>query len=240
MTTLKQLSEKIQSRFNRLTGLTLPITQVKNTIKTISTDYANFTPEQQQQVMDILKDKNDSQIQNASGISDDEIETVRLDEQTLDNITGDNDMMESNDNNKMVKAESTAITFEDDFEKTLAVVDTLKANEIALNRKQTAELSKNIEDDFESENQFSLAVLSFVEQNYFSEDDESIKTIASKISTIKERMQLNYFRKRQMITYGFSDIKDTKSKNNMDIAMTLIDMLPTESAKNSIKSRYNL
>ena len=208
MTTLKQLSEKIQSRFNRLTGLTLPIAQVKNTIKTISTDYANFTPEQQQQVMDILKDKNNSQIQNATGISGDEIETVRLEEQTLDNITGDNDMMESNDNNKMVKVESAAITFNDDFDKAIEVKSIANKTGIELSNKQALNLAEDMPNRFRDAYEFQQSVVGMLDTIFGSVAQKQSEKLVELTKRFTENRKLENDRLRFEVNIAMSDATD--------------------------------
>ena len=172
---LQSLAKKIYPNAKSKGYINISLSDVRDAINQVSKDYENFTPENRQQVMDILKDKNDSQIQNATGISDDEIETVKLDEQTLDNITGDNDMMESNDNNKMVKAESTAVTFNDDFEKAIEIRKTAKLQKIDLDNKAALEIAEKMPNSFENQTQ----LFKVFRQTYKQFKENALKEIAN-------------------------------------------------------------
>lgn len=210
---LQALAQKLLKRLKRQDNdFALTLEQVRQEINKVSTDYTNFSPDMEQQVMDILKNKNQSQIANGD-LKFEETPIVTLEEQTLDNLTEENTPQESNtmnDNNnnggKMVQSQSNALTFNDDFDKAIEVRNIAITNGIQLSNTQALSVAEKMPNVFDDIQTMQIIVIDSLEVMFGAKILEQKKQLAEKLAKFRENRKIEQDRARLEFGLVMNDV----------------------------------
>ena len=210
---LQSLAKKIQTALGR-EDIKISLPFVRDAINKVSTDYANITTEQEQQIMDILKDKNNSQIESAFNSTDSTV--VELSEQTIDNVVDDQtftqpepkEVNEQQDGGKLANTTPSAISFNDDFEKAITIKKELEIQNITLSRKEVFDISDNIGNDFESRDHMMFVIVDAIQQKENDIAEKYKNAIANILSNIHEKKAIGWKRSILMIQHGMQEINE--------------------------------
>lgn len=210
---LQTLAQKLLKRLKRQDNdFALTLEQVRQEINKVSTDYTNFSPDMEQQVMDILKNKNQSQIANGD-LKFEETPIVTLEEQTLDNLTEENTPQESNtmnDNNnnggKMVQSQSNALTFNDDFDKAIEVRNIAITNGIQLSNTQALSVAEKMPNVFDDIQTMQIIVIDSLEVMFGAKILEQKKQLAEKLAKFRENRKIEQDRARLEFGLVMNDV----------------------------------
>ena len=229
---LQELSKKLKLRLNRQnSNFSFTLSQIRDEINKVSTDYANITFEQETLIVDNLINKSQSTIQQKSqcDLTETEDPTLKLDKQTLDNLTENNqgvtDMNDANNQQQSAltvnSQQSSAITFGDDIEKAMIVKHEAKRNNIELSRTQLFTVVDSMHDSYNSENEMMMAIVnSLVEQKIINKN-QIVGFVGDKLMGLNETLSIENERLRQMVRYTVEKITEEHNQTARDIALSL-------------------
>ena len=202
-TKLNDLAKKLQAKLKRQnSNFSFSLSQIRDEINKVSTDY-DITFEQETIIIDNLINKSQSTIQQKShcDLTETEVPTVKLGEQTLDNLT-ETDMNETNNQQQSAltvnNQQSTAITFNDDLDKAIEIRKIARSQAIELNTKQCLEIAEKTQNQFQSNDQFQLEILEYLGLEISKRANQSINKFTEKIEEIKD-MQTSYQNRRELL-----------------------------------------
>ena len=188
---LQALAEKLKLRLKRQnSNFNFSPSQIRDEIKKVSTDYANITTEQETLIMDNL-------IKSHCDLTETEDPTLKLDKQTLDNLTENNQgVTDMNDNNNQQQSaltinsqQSSAITFNDDLDKATEIRRVAAMNSLNITARQSLEAAEAIGNEFADNRQLLIAVTEYIKLEKNKQDNEAMMIIAENMRIINENTE---------------------------------------------------
>lgn len=219
---LQALAEKLKLRLKRQnSNFNFSPSQIRDEIKKVSTDYANITFEQETLIMDNL-------IKSQCDLTETEDPTLKLDKQTLENLTENNQgVTEMNDaNNQQQSAltvnsqQSSAITFGDDLDKANEVRSLAATQNIQLTGREAFEVAQNVGNQFNSTLELLQAIISELAIRQNKSDNEILINISNTLAITEENSLKASIRGLDLVKSHIKRTQKIKSEGVEEIKKT--------------------
>ncbi|NJM21208.1 MAG: hypothetical protein HC907_22080 [Richelia sp. SM1_7_0] len=189
---LNELAKRLQAKLKyKNSNFSFSLSQIRDEISKVSTDYANITSNQENLIMDKLINKSQSSIEIKSQCDLTETEdNTTANESNTNNDQGVNDMKEANTNNQssltVNNQQSSAITFNDDLDKAIEVRSLAATQNIQLSGKEALEVAQNVGNKFNSSLELLHAIVKELSIRQNKSDNEMLIKISDTLINSEE------------------------------------------------------